>query len=166
MNTTNAAGEHTESSHNALKDWIPSFAGAGAGAVTSILCSPLDLAKTRLQVQNAIAPATATVKLKYVGVFPTLRTIFLEEGLRGWYQGLTPALISIPVFWGEENMHTACINKNTAIISSIARRVQLRTSSGLPSRECLMWSDLSLSVSFFAYMLLLCCCTRHVLWRV
>ncbi|KAG5187257.1 mitochondrial carrier domain-containing protein [Tribonema minus] len=75
---------------------VPSLAGAGAGIICSLLCSPLDVAKTRIQVQGALAKGAA----KYTGVCPTLKTILAEEGIQGWYKGITPALVIVPVFWG------------------------------------------------------------------
>ncbi|CAM9689102.1 unnamed protein product [Choristocarpus tenellus] len=77
---------------------IPLISGAGAGLVCSILCSPLDVAKIRIQVQDAVLPRNAP--RKYCGVLPTLTTIWVEEGARGWYKGLAPAMICIPIFWG------------------------------------------------------------------
>lgn len=76
--------------------FIPTLSGAGAGAVTAVLCSPLDVAKVRIQVQASLTKG----RQKYDGLLPTLRVMLAEEGLRGWYKGLTPALICIPVFWG------------------------------------------------------------------
>mmetsp|Transcript_5299 Transcript_5299/g.17739 ORF Transcript_5299/g.17739 Transcript_5299/m.17739 type:complete len:321 (+) Transcript_5299:164-1126(+) len=71
------------------------FAGAGAGLVNSVLCAPLDLAKTRIQIQGSL-PA---FRGKYHGVISTLRAIYRDEGIRGCYRGLTPALITVPLFW-------------------------------------------------------------------
>ena len=114
--------------------WEPAIAGAGAGLATTIVCSPLDVAKTRLQVQGAIlvqesakrpppggAPPSPAARRrsppnaafgvnarhsctlrapKYVGLLPTLGTIWAEEGVRGWFRGLAPALVTMPLFWG------------------------------------------------------------------
>ncbi|CAM9435824.1 unnamed protein product [Discosporangium mesarthrocarpum] len=83
------------STHHQL---IPLISGVGAGIVCSVLCSPLDVAKIRIQVQDAVLPRN--IPRKYHGVIPTLTTIWAEEGARGWYKGLAPAMICIPIFWG------------------------------------------------------------------
>ncbi|RYH21854.1 hypothetical protein EON65_20100 [archaeon] len=31
--------------------WVPLLSGAGAGAICSVLCAPLDVAKVRMQVR-------------------------------------------------------------------------------------------------------------------
>jgi Mitochondrial carrier protein len=56
-----------------LLAYVPSISGAGAGVMTSTLCSPLDVAKTRMQVQGAQHTH------KYTGVYGSLRTIVKEE---------------------------------------------------------------------------------------
>jgi solute carrier family 25 folate transporter 32 len=85
---------------------LDTIAGAGAGVVTTVVCCPLDVAKTRVQVQASLGYR------KYTGLFDTMRTIWLEEGMRGFYRGLEPSLITIPVFWAVyfsayEKLHTA-----------------------------------------------------------
>lgn len=69
------------------------LAGAGGGVVCTLVCSPLDVAKTRLQVQGFLGLH------KYHGLRGTLSTIWREEGLRGLYRGLEPSLLTIPLFW-------------------------------------------------------------------
>lgn len=60
----------------------------------TLVCSPLDVAKTRLQVQSIIGVH------KYSGLVSTLKTIWAEEGMRGLYRGLEPSLLTVPLFWG------------------------------------------------------------------
>ena len=61
--------------------WLSkAIAGTGAGVVATALCSPLDVAKTRIQVQS-----TAAAQGRYSGVIQALLTIYREEGVRGWY---------------------------------------------------------------------------------
>jgi len=69
-------------------------AGTISGLTAAVLCSPLDVAKTRIQVQSA-----ALHGHKYSGVLTALLTIYREEGFRGWYQGLAPMMCSVGVFW-------------------------------------------------------------------
>lgn len=69
------------------------LSGAGAGAVSSILCCPLDVAKVRIQVQSSLGIH------RYKNTFGTLKLIVKEEGLRGCFKGLGPALCNVPLFW-------------------------------------------------------------------
>merc|ERR1712157_695018 len=58
-----------------------SCAGIGSGVVASVVCAPIDLVRTRLQVVGGINECTKTQKS--LGFFKTLRNIFYEEGLLG-----------------------------------------------------------------------------------
>ena len=68
---------------------MSAIAGAAAGALTATLVCPLDVLKTRLQVQRG--PPT--------GIGPNLSAIVSEEGLRGLYRGLTPTLAALLPNW-------------------------------------------------------------------
>lgn len=71
------------------------LSGAGAGLICSVLCAPLDVVKVRLQVQGSLGLH------KYKGgVISTIRKIYREEGIRGPFKGIGPALINAPLFWG------------------------------------------------------------------
>ncbi|KAI9208654.1 mitochondrial carrier domain-containing protein [Polychytrium aggregatum] len=64
-------------------------AGAVSGLVAAIMVCPLDVVKVRLQNQ------TASSVPKYVGgTVSTLKAIWSEEGVRGLYRGLSPAVVS------------------------------------------------------------------------
>lgn len=56
------------------------FAGMAGGATEALCLQPLDVAKTRLQLDSTG---------KYRGLFHTVRTIASEEGFRALYKGLT-----------------------------------------------------------------------------
>ncbi|KAK3154842.1 hypothetical protein QOZ80_2BG0195770 [Eleusine coracana subsp. coracana] len=60
--------------------------GGLAGSTAALFTTPFDVVKTRLQLQ-ALSPSS-----KYEGVLHALREIFLQEGFRGLYRGLTPRL--------------------------------------------------------------------------
>ncbi|CAG9464007.1 unnamed protein product [Pedinophyceae sp. YPF-701] len=68
-------------------------AGAVAGAMTAVFVCPLDVLKTRLQVQ-----AIGTEQ-RYGTVMGGLRTIVRQEGTRALYRGLTPTLLALLPNW-------------------------------------------------------------------
>ncbi|BBN01553.1 solute carrier family 25 (mitochondrial folate transporter), member 32 [Marchantia polymorpha subsp. ruderalis] len=76
--------------------WENATAGAVAGFATVVSLHPLDIVRTRFQVndgRNASIPS-------YKSTIHALSTIGRIEGLRGLYAGLTPALIGSSVSWG------------------------------------------------------------------
>jgi len=69
-------------------------AGFIAGMTSTVVLFPLDLIKVRFQVQDGVSgPA-------YKGLLDAWRSIRTNEGLRGMYSGLTPAVIASAVSWG------------------------------------------------------------------
>lgn len=66
---------------NSLKSHF--LAGTMAGLAQSFICSPMELAKTRLQVQEDFA-----TKHKFKGPLQCLNHIFRTEGFRGIFRGL------------------------------------------------------------------------------
>ncbi|PRW50796.1 polyubiquitin 3 isoform A [Chlorella sorokiniana] len=68
-------------------------AGGIAGAITATVVCPLDVLKTRLQVQGKAGAAM------YRGVGGGLSKIMREEGMRGLYRGLTPTLVALLPNW-------------------------------------------------------------------
>ncbi|RXK41984.1 solute carrier family 25 (mitochondrial folate transporter), member 32 [Tremella mesenterica] len=70
-------------------------AGAGAGLVSSFVTCPLDVIKTRLQAQHLSRDAA-----EYEGVRETVKRIWRQAGLRGFYRGLGPTLGGYLPTWG------------------------------------------------------------------
>lgn len=69
------------------------IAGTLAGLTSTGLLFPLDLIKTHYQVYDHVGRP-------YASVLQGLRTVVGQEGYRGLYKGLSPALIANGVSWG------------------------------------------------------------------
>ncbi|OAG38095.1 hypothetical protein AYO21_07685 [Fonsecaea monophora] len=63
--------------------------GAIGGSLGTVLNTPLDVVKTRIQASTRAKGAAA----KYNWAFPALITVAREEGIRGLYKGLTAKLL-------------------------------------------------------------------------
>ncbi|KAJ9536974.1 hypothetical protein OSB04_029707 [Centaurea solstitialis] len=68
-------------------------AGAGAGAAVSILASPAELIKCRLQAQSVSAGGAVAAAPKYSGPMDVAKQVLRTEGgLRGLFKGLVPTM--------------------------------------------------------------------------
>lgn len=77
------------------------LAGAGSGAVSSVLCAPLDLVRVRMQVWGAVMDHGHPGRRGTTRVIPTMvRDIWRRDGARGFFRGLGATLLTVPVFWG------------------------------------------------------------------
>lgn len=64
-------------------------ASALAGAATCLVANPLFVVKTRMFTQSHNDPA------RYKGVFDGLRRLYMDEGVKGLYRGIVPALFGV-----------------------------------------------------------------------
>ncbi|GMH32870.1 hypothetical protein BSKO_00704 [Bryopsis sp. KO-2023] len=72
---------------------VSSISGAIAGAITATVVCPLDVLKTRLQVQSAEAG------VQYMGLSGGISRIVRVEGVKGLYRGLSPTLVALIPNW-------------------------------------------------------------------
>ncbi|EFJ12332.1 hypothetical protein SELMODRAFT_109819, partial [Selaginella moellendorffii] len=68
------------------------------GSISATFVAPLDVVKTRLQIQRIPKAGQLGVNGKLVYVF-TLQSIVRQEGVRGLYQGLAPTILALLPNW-------------------------------------------------------------------
>lgn len=73
------------------------LAGSAAGGVAAFATAPLDLVKTRLQVQRI--PPNGHGPVQYRGILGTLRTTVMREGALGPFKGLGSTLLGLIPNW-------------------------------------------------------------------
>jgi len=75
------------------------LAGVGSGSLASVVCAPLDLVRTRMQViggiNNKQHPTITNPR-----IVQSLHQIYLSDGIRGCFRGLGVTLATVPAFWG------------------------------------------------------------------
>ncbi|KAL0048960.1 hypothetical protein WJX82_003336 [Trebouxia sp. C0006] len=82
------------------ENWKHAVAGTTAGLASVLALQPLDVVKTRLQVQDGIpGPLSA-----YRGTVHALNSIVKEEGWRALYSGLGPGLLGAGVLRDKSNL--------------------------------------------------------------
>ena len=72
------------------------IAGVGSGSLASIVCAPLDLVRTRMQVAGGLQGKSA----KNAKIIQSIREIYRSEGMSGCFRGLGATLATVPAFWG------------------------------------------------------------------
>ncbi|CAJ1953602.1 unnamed protein product [Cylindrotheca closterium] len=72
-------------------------AGVGSGALSSTICAPLDLMRTRMQVWGDMSSSFQGEKITPTQVF---QEIYQKEGPKGMFRGLGATLVTVPLFWG------------------------------------------------------------------
>lgn len=68
--------------------------GVGSGVLSSFVCAPLDLIRTRIQVWGDVGAGSKMTPLR------AFREIIEKEGWRGMFCGLGATLVTVPFFWG------------------------------------------------------------------
>jgi solute carrier family 25 folate transporter 32 len=69
-------------------------AGVGSGALASVICAPLDLIRTRMQVWSDVDRGAGNSPKQ------AFQEILKKEGWRGCFRGLGATLVTVPLFWG------------------------------------------------------------------
>ncbi|CAG8433153.1 9554_t:CDS:2 [Diversispora eburnea] len=73
------------------------LAGFAAGATSTICLHPLDLVKTRFQIDDAVKGSNG----KRLGAtFNALKTIFVKNKFIGLYRGISPSFVGSTLSWG------------------------------------------------------------------
>lgn len=82
------------SSHTA--NYVSSLiAGVGSGSIASVVCAPLDLVRTRMQVAGGLGKSAQKARM-----IESIYEIYLADGIRGCFRGLGATLATVPAFWG------------------------------------------------------------------
>mmetsp|Transcript_11490 Transcript_11490/g.29078 ORF Transcript_11490/g.29078 Transcript_11490/m.29078 type:complete len:391 (-) Transcript_11490:2326-3498(-) len=85
------------------------FAGVGSGALSSFICAPLDLIRTRMQVwgdiqqqqqQKQSSSKVSSTNASIGSPSKAFRAILKKEGPKGMFRGLGATLVTVPLFWG------------------------------------------------------------------
>lgn len=74
------------------KTFEPFVCGGIASCFSEIVTFPIDLVKTRLQIQGQTS-VTNSAKPKYAGMFNCFNIVVKEEGLKALYSGVKPAIL-------------------------------------------------------------------------
>ncbi|XP_049625663.1 mitochondrial thiamine pyrophosphate carrier [Suncus etruscus] len=75
--------------------------GSGAGVISKTLTYPLDLFKKRLQVQGFQHARTNFGKVPtYAGLGDCVQQVLREEGMRGFFKGLSPSMLKAALSTG------------------------------------------------------------------
>lgn len=75
------------------------IAGVGSGSLASVVCAPLDLVRTRMQVAGGLE-ATKNAQSQHANIIKSIHEIYLLDGIRGCFRGLGATLATVPTFWG------------------------------------------------------------------
>lgn len=100
------------------------LAGATAGLISRFCIAPLDVVKIRLQLQHhSLSDPLSDHGIKgpvYKGTLPTLRTIVVQEGIRGLWKGNVPAEL-LYIFYG--GVQFSVYRSTTVFLHTISHRI-------------------------------------------
>ena len=90
------------------------ISGGLAGALSMVICQPIDMARTRLSTDNLNSEG----KRKFTGSIDCLKQIYTVEGLRGIFRGTLISCIGVfpyrAMYFGiYDTMKAKCLNKNS-----------------------------------------------------
>jgi solute carrier family 25 folate transporter 32 len=93
------------------------IAGVGSGSLASVVCAPLDLVRTRMQVIGGLNNNNnkASSLANHPRIVQSLHEIYKSDGIRGCFRGLGVTLATVPAFWGlyfplYENLKSSLLN--------------------------------------------------------
>uniref|UniRef100_A0A1Y1JV98 Mitochondrial 2-oxodicarboxylate carrier n=1 Tax=Photinus pyralis TaxID=7054 RepID=A0A1Y1JV98_PHOPY len=69
-------------------------AGGSAGFVEVCIMHPLDLIKTRLQIQSGKPTGKVSDPNRYSGIFDCIRKMYKYEGLTSFWKGIIPPILA------------------------------------------------------------------------
>jgi solute carrier family 25 folate transporter 32 len=72
------------------------IAGVASGSLTAVLLHPLDTLKVKMQVSDGLVHGAA----RSASLREAARGIYSAEGVRGFYRGVSPALVGAAASWG------------------------------------------------------------------
>lgn len=85
-----------DASLTAQPNYVSSIiAGVGSGSLASVVCAPLDLVRTRMQVAGGLGKSARKAK-----IIKSIYEVYLADGVRGCFRGLGATLATVPAFWG------------------------------------------------------------------
>eukprot|EP01083_Nonionella_stella_P086842 241455_1 len=80
-------------------DYSHAICGSASGVITKMILQPLDLVRTRLQVQDGVVRSSNQLP-RYSGMGNAFLTIARTEGARSLYNGMSVNLVGSGVAWG------------------------------------------------------------------
>jgi hypothetical protein len=98
-----AADAAAEERGGAVPSWRAYLAGGAAGSTAWLFIFPLDVIKSRMQVEGGAGAGAA----RRLGMLATARAVLREGGVAGFYKGLAPAVLrafpaNAALLWGVE----------------------------------------------------------------
>lgn len=72
-----------------LKTWVELTVGGLSGAIAQTVSYPLEVIRRRMQVYGAVDPT------RYVGFWQTIRTIWVTNGFKGFFVGLSIGYLKV-----------------------------------------------------------------------